>query len=114
MQIRIINLEEGMPTVKEAKQMLEIALKNAKNNKIKILKLIHGYGSSGNGGKIRIHILKLLSEKKTKNIIKDFITGDKWSIFNEPCRRAIDKCPELSKDPDLSKFNTGITIIILG
>lgn len=113
MQIRTVNLEEGMPTVKEAKQLLEASFKNAKSNKIKILKLIHGYGSSGHGGKIKIHILKLLAEKKAQNIIQNFITGDKWSIFNESCRKAIDKCSALSKDSDLEKFNIGVTIVIM-
>jgi hypothetical protein len=111
--LRTLNLEEGLPYVKDALQILEQEFIHAKNAKIKALKLIHGYGSTGVGGKIRKAVLNLLTEKKIKNQITDFVPGDQWSIFNATTRGLIDTCPEVSKDKDLEKCNIGMTIVIL-
>ena len=51
--MKIINLESGYPTVNEAKiKLLNILEKT--NKKGEIYKLIHGFGSSGSGGKIKL------------------------------------------------------------
>ena len=113
MGVKIINLEEGLPTVQEAKLILEQELVRARKAKVKTLKLIHGYGSKGTGGKIRTAIIRLLTEKKNRNEIRDFIPGDKWSIFNKTSRSVIDVCPVMSKDSDLENCNIGITIVIM-
>jgi hypothetical protein len=113
MGFKTINLEEGMPLVHEAIKILEDAIKQARKNKIKALKLIHGYGSSGVGGRIRRGVLKNLEEKKQSGQIQDYIKGEQWSIFNAQARSIMDDCPALSKDGDLDKFNIGITIVIL-
>ena len=54
--ILTINLEQGMPTVEQAKQRLIAELGRARASGTKAVKLIHGYGSSGVGGKLRIGI----------------------------------------------------------
>ncbi len=48
-----LNLEHGMPTVDTALRWLESELDAARKMRRPALKLIHGYGSSGRGGKIR-------------------------------------------------------------
>ena len=53
MECQIVNLEAGMPTVDMARTHLNMTLRSAKANRVKVLKLIHGYGSSGKGGAIR-------------------------------------------------------------
>lgn len=50
MECQIVNLEAGMPTVDMARTHLNMTLRSAKANRVKVLKLIHGYGSSGKGG----------------------------------------------------------------
>jgi hypothetical protein len=113
MSVRTINLEEGLPYVKEALYIFEQEFLRAKKSETVALKLIHGYGSTGVGGKIRTAVLKVLQEKKIKKQIKGFVPGDQWSIFNETTRNLIDICPEVSKDKDLEKCNIGLTIVIL-
>jgi hypothetical protein len=49
-----------MPTVAEALQQLERELSHARQTGGGVLKLIHGYGSSGAGGEIRIAAQKRL------------------------------------------------------
>ena len=53
-QIRLINLEDEKPTVKQAMDRLELELRLAKKQNVCVLKIIHGFGSTGNGGKIRV------------------------------------------------------------
>lgn len=113
MKITTINLEEGLPLVKEALAILDQEILRYTKTNLKVLKLIHGYGSSGSGGKIRTAIRKELLQKKEKNEIINFIPGEKWSIFDEASREIITKSVECSKDCDLNKHNNGITIVIL-
>ena len=108
--MKIVNLEQGMPTVSEAISMLENELRTCKRQNRKCLKLIHGYGSSGKGGKIRVGVRKYLSEQ---NSIKLYITGENFTIFDENTRKAFISCPELRKDEDLDRYNNGVTFVII-
>jgi DNA-nicking Smr family endonuclease len=47
---RTYNVEAGMPTLDEARRLVIEEIKRAKREKMKVLKVIHGYGSSGKGG----------------------------------------------------------------
>src|SRR5579864_7457044 len=51
--IKIVNLEESMPTVERARLLLENELATARAQGYKALKIIHGYGYSGAGGALR-------------------------------------------------------------
>ena len=46
-QIRLINLEDEKPTVKQAMDRLELELRLAKKQNVCVLKIIHGFGSTG-------------------------------------------------------------------
>ena len=51
---RELNLELGRPTADEALRRLEAELEAARHMNTPLLKLIHGYGSSGKGGQPEI------------------------------------------------------------
>ena len=51
-----------MPQVHQALQQLDRELKLARQEKCTLLKLVHGYGSRGMGGEIRIAVQKRLVE----------------------------------------------------
>lgn len=108
-----INLEDGMPTVEQAQRMLTGGLGRARGAGAKVVKLIHGYGSTGIGGKLRIGIRQFLGTKKRQHTIKTFVSGEEWDIFNEESRRLIEACPDLSRDRDLGRGNPGITLVLL-
>ncbi len=97
--LKEVNIKYDMPTA-------DVAVKRA-------IKFIHGYGSSGAGGKIRIETRRYLGEQKRKGFIRDFIPGESFSIFDEATRQAFWVCDELRRDPDLERSNNGITIVIL-
>ncbi len=113
MAITIINLEEGMPLVDEAMRRLSHAMRMATLRGERAVKLIHGYGSSGAGGKIKQATHKELRMMKNAGKIKTFIEGENLTPFSENCRKALDIYPALSKDKDFARGNPGISIVIL-
>jgi len=108
-----VNLEAGMPTVEVAKSRMTAALRSAKAQRMTALKLIHGYGSSGYGGRIRTGVRRELSLMKQSGTIKEVVTGEEFSPFEECARRALQLCPELARDRDYTRCNQGITVVIL-
>ena len=50
MPIRILNIEPGRPTREQALLRLAEGLANAQKGGVRVLKVIHGYGSTGQGG----------------------------------------------------------------
>ena len=108
-----INLEEGMPYVDQAIKKLTYHIKTNKKSGVKAIKIIHGFGSSGTGGRIRVESRAYLARLKGRREITDFIPGEQLSIFDQATRKALDLCPEMRQDRDLDRHNNGVTVIIL-
>ena len=113
MKCKVINLEAGMPRVDIGIRKLYLEITTAKHQRIKILKVIHGYGSSGVGGSLKKGVSDYLSQKKKEGFVKDYITGENWNIFNESTRNVLSDYKDLKKDRDLGNRNPGITMIFL-
>lgn len=111
--LREVNLELGMPYAADAVRRLTFEVHHSKDLGCTVLKIIHGYGSSGKGGKIRIAARERLDFLQRKKVIRGYIPGEKFSIFEEETRRAFLSCPELRKDHDLERSNNGVTFILL-
>ncbi|HEX8817885.1 MAG TPA: Smr/MutS family protein [Terriglobales bacterium] len=111
--MKLVNLELGMPTVHEALVRLAAELATARREGCKMLKIIHGYGSSGAGGEIRIAIQKRLCELAQSGEIRACIYGEHWSKSDETTWKLLASKPDLKRDPDLGRGNRGITIILL-
>lgn len=111
--LREVNLETGMPQVDAAMKRLVFELNRSVSLGAAAVKLVHGYGSSGTGGKIRIAVRRYLENAKKRGQIKAYITGEQFSIFDENTRAAFLICPVLRRDRDLESHNNGITIVIL-
>ncbi|MEG2074477.1 MAG: hypothetical protein RRY54_06900 [Angelakisella sp.] len=109
----VVNLENGMPSTESAMIQLRQSLLTARARRVKVLKLIHGYGSSGRGGSIRSAVRAELGRRKQSGQIQDYITGEEFSPFYENARRAVEAEPELRKDLDYARTNQGITIVVL-
>ena len=113
MGIHTANLEQGMPTVEQAIIKMDQAIRSAKSKRSKILKLIHGYGSSGKGGAIRHSVQSALAAHQRAGRIKAFVPGEEFSPFFPQSRAAVQSCPELLRDRDYARSNHGITIVVL-
>ena len=99
--------------MQEALQRLEREIAVARQQNQTLLKVIHGYGSTGEGGDIRIAVQKRLRELMEPGQIQDCIFGEDWSTGNATAWRLLQQRPELKKDSDLGRRNAGITIVIL-
>jgi hypothetical protein len=108
-----INIEYGMPTVDEAIPLLTDRLRAMKKSGVKAVKIIHGYGSTGKGGRLRKATLTLLEDSKKSGVIRDFVMGEQWSKLELRTLTLIDRMPQLYKDQDLERYNRGITIVFL-
>jgi hypothetical protein len=102
-----------MPRVQEALQRLERELRLARAQGVKVLKVIHGYGSTGAGGDIRIAVQKSLYESAQRGEIAACIFGENWSKSDDQAWRILQSRPELKSDSDLGRRNQGITIVLL-
>ncbi len=107
-----INLEDDLPTVDQALKRLAQEIIWARRDKIILMKVIHGFGSSGKGGKIRKAVRNELEVFKRRGMIKEYITGEKLSIFDASTRLAIDKYREFRSDSDIERHNNGITVLV--
>jgi hypothetical protein len=111
--IRTANLEAGMPTVHEALSRLEQELVAARRERCRVVKLIHGYGSKGAGGDIRIAVQARLAEMVRSDQIRGCIFGEDWSKSDQQTWKLLQARPELKEDRDLGRKNLGITIVVL-
>ena len=105
--------ELGKPTVNAAIKRLTFELHHSRSLGCAALKIIHGYGSSGTGGRIRVEARSYLARLKGRGEIRDVIYGEDFSIFNPAVLEAFRRCDGLRKDPDRERHNNGITIILL-
>lgn len=109
----VVNIKENSPTVEEAMANFLIALESAEMQNIKVLKVIHGYGSHGVGGAILKNLKSLLPALKRKKQIKDYFSGATFNLANQKVFDLITKVPDLALDEDLSTQNIGVTFIVL-
>ncbi len=112
-RIRTINIEHGFPTRDQARQKLESAIAQAKKEGTQALKIIHGYGSSGQGGVLRFAIRGYLRQMKDRGEIVLFVNGESFSQFEERSRELLRRQPDLLVDQDLGNGNRGITLVLI-
>jgi hypothetical protein len=111
--IKTVNLKSDMPQVHEGLQRLDRELAVARQEKAKLLKLVHGYGSTGVGGDIRIAVQKRLLEMVQNGHIRGCIFGENWSKSDDAAWKLLQSYPELKSDSDLGRRNLGITIVLI-
>lgn len=112
-RMKVVNLEENMPTVERARLCMEYELQAARKDAYRAVKLIHGYGSSGVGGVLRSELQKNLRKAAEDGVIQTFIPGEDWRISDPITWMLLKRFPEWKKDSDLGRNNQGISIVVL-
>ena len=107
-----VNLELGRPSADEALRRLENELAAKRRLRAKAMKIIHGYGSSGKGGRIRTASRKYLRAAQEQGRIYAVLPGERLTIFDEEARRLMARCPALRDDCDRERYNCGVTFVI--
>lgn len=113
MKYMIVDLEHKRPTVEQARIRLDQSLRDARSQKYNVIKLIHGYGSSGKGGAIKADVALQLKELKRTKKIQNYVHGENFSCFDEDTRKITYFFPQLKDDRDYSRENAGITIVMV-
>lgn len=108
-----LDLESGMPVVSDALSRMNLGLQEMRFSRIKVVKLVHGYGSTGRGGKICIGVREELASMKRKKLIRDYIPGEEFGPFDAASRKLAEQNKNITKDPDYGRTNHGITIVVL-
>jgi hypothetical protein len=111
--VRTFNVEAGLPTLEEARRLVLAEIKQARRSGVRVLKVIHGYGSSGQGGALRVGLRKSFRLRKKEGALRAFIPGEDFSIFNDTTLALLEAAPSLRGDPDLGAANEGVTLLWL-
>lgn len=93
----------------EAMSYLKMSISLCKQNKIACLAIIHGYGSSGKGGKIRVKARQWLNAQARNGTIKAVINGEDFDVLNFKALELKNKYKELEKM--LKVCNHGVTVV---
>ncbi len=113
MVIKTVNIEEGLPSVEQARSRLSAEIELARTAGLPLLKVIHGYGSHGVGGDLRLALQATLRRMANAHEIRDCIYGENWRQSDERSWQLLKRAPQLKNDRDLGKGNRGITIVLL-
>jgi hypothetical protein len=108
-----LNVKEDMPSVLEALSRMNRGIEIARGRGDRFIKLIHGYGSTGVGGDIRIAVQSRLQSMIAQEEIKACIYGEKWAKSDSQTWTLLSSHPAMKQDSDMGKNNLGITIVIL-
>lgn len=110
---RIINIEQGRPLVETALKRMEQELLRAGAEQVQVVTLIHGYGSSGKGGKIRTECRKVLDYFVQQKTINAAIPGESFRKRSGAGKALLHRYPHLEQCCSSDFSNPGITVIVL-
>lgn len=108
-----LDVESEKLTVNEALAKVEIEIERAKLAKQNLIKIIHGYGSSGTGGEIKRAVFILLNTLKKQKKITDFLPCEKFGFTHKNYKNLIKSYPYLLVDGNIKNLNPGATIVVI-
>lgn len=108
---KTINLEQGLPTVEQALARLKQEIDTARLEQCRVVTFIHGYGSSGKGGAIRLECRKYLQYLVSTGSIQSVTCGEDFSRRHGAVKHLLSRFPALSRHPHLNQHNKGITVV---
>jgi len=111
--LRTYNVEAGRPSLDLARRRVSGAIRQGRASGVVVLKVIHGYGSSGAGGVLRVGLREAFARFRRNGALRDFVGGEEFTIYNATVREMIDACPALRHDSDLEAANPGVTLLWL-
>ncbi len=109
--VKTVKLKQGMPSVDEALSRLERELGSARAGGVRMVRVIHGYGSSGVGGDIKTSVRARLVVWLQRGRIRAFTAGDDYTHTTRQGRALVARFPELKKSLTTDRNNPGITFV---
>lgn len=109
-----INLEQQMPTVDEALDRFDDELRKVMHAGFKMIKVIHGHGSSGIGGNIRRAFRDAMEHNRWGHLIREVYYGEELSFGRDGLIELQKNHPSIKKQLSRDIFgNAGITLLIM-
>jgi len=110
-----LNIKQDGPYVDEALDRLTYYLRKSLEVGIKAIILIHGYGSSGAGGRIKWAIHDALENNRYSDRVDEYHFGEDVAFGSDAYHALLRRRPGLR--PYLKRFkegNAGMTVLLLG
>lgn len=110
-----LNIKQDGPYVEEALDRLTEYLRKSLEVGIKAIILIHGYGSSGEGGRIKWAIHEALENNRYSDRVVEYHYGEDVAYGSEAYHALLRRRPGLKRY--LKRFkegNAGMTVLLLG
>ncbi len=110
----VLNLKFDSPSAEEALGRLTTALRRASEVGIKAMILIHGYGASGEGGKIKWAVHDALENNYFSDRVDEYHFGEKTAFGSEAYHALLRRRPGLKAYlKHFKEGNAGMTVLIL-
>lgn len=110
--LRTLNIEAGMPTVAEAMQRLRLQLDRAQADGVRLVRVIHGWGSNTGGrGKIRAAARRWLQQQLEERQIRALVLGDHYTHTSPEGRQFQRRHPALRPSERTDRENPGICFV---
>lgn len=110
-KIRTVGVKDGMPTVEEGRVKLEAELARRRAAGAKVVRVIHGYGSSSKGGALKDAGRAFLSREARTGRIRSIVPGDGYSRATVAGRDLMGRWPDLKAAERTDRGNPGITMV---
>ena len=110
----VLNLKFDSPSAEEALDRLTIGLRRASEVGIKVIILIHGYGASGEGGKIKWAVHDALENNYFSDRVDEYHFGEQAAFGSEAYHALLRRRPGLKVYlKHFKEGNAGMTVLIL-
>lgn len=106
-------MKQGDPPADVAADRLEAIVANARAARSKVLIIIHGYGSGGEGGSIRASVRERLARMKEERKVRSIIFGEVFGAGNADALSLATEHRTLLAPHLFGAGNQGITVVTL-
>ena len=111
--LELRSLAKTEDRIDEARRRLITEMERARKEKVKILKIVHGWGSTGEGGTLGPAIRKSLRLRVKEGKATFVVPGERFSSDANDGRELVQRHPGVRRDIDFNRANPGITIVEL-
>ena len=111
--IRVVNIKQDNPNTDYALFLLDQEIRYSRATGNRVIVVIHGYGSHGQGGLIKNAIKEYLPKLKKEHVITDYVFGENWGDLNETKKLITSICPEAILHENLQGLNAGVSVVLV-
>ncbi len=109
-KVVLANIELGYPSAENALKDMVNRLSTCKGQGIRAVIFVHGYGSSGPGGKIKTAVRRKLKDPSLKGLVRGHCGGEEWTVKK---KEMLDICSRLKNFEQQIAGNPGVTVVVL-